>query len=112
MPIDQLGFPNFFSGSIDDVRIYRRALTAEERECLYVGCPPPEVDLGIDRQVCEETPLRLSSPQEGSFRWSTGATDSTLTVNQSGTYWLRMENACGIGRSAERNRHIAELRQS
>lgn len=51
--------------------------------------PGPVVNLGPDQENCGFTPVTLNAAngQSGfTYLWNTGATDSTLTVNQTGTY--------------------------
>lgn len=57
---------------------------------------PPNVSLGPDRLVCDGRPvtLRATTPA-GRYRWSTGSTDSLVTVRESGTYWAAVQTQCG-----------------
>lgn len=51
--------------------------------------PGPAVNLGPDQEICGFQPITLNagSGQAGlSYLWNSGSTDSTLTVNQTGTY--------------------------
>ena len=54
--------------------------------------------LGNDTTICENTPFTIS-PQidylANSYLWSTGETTSSISVNQSGTYWLEITVNCG-----------------
>lgn len=52
-------------------------------------------DLGPDTLVCGGTSLTLTPGlSQGSFFWSTGAGSGSITVNSSGTYWVRVSNGC------------------
>jgi gliding motility-associated-like protein len=59
---------------------------------------PPEIDLGPDREFCassgSSTTLSLGG-KKGTYLWSDGSTDSTLTVSQSGVYALTFTDECG-----------------
>ncbi|RYY67592.1 MAG: T9SS type B sorting domain-containing protein [Chitinophagaceae bacterium] len=57
----------------------------------------PTVTLGADRQICTSDNLALTFQGTGytSFVWSTGSTASSITVNTTGDYWVRVQNGCG-----------------
>ena len=59
---------------------------------------PYFLSLGNDTTICENTPFTIS-PQidylANSYLWSTGETTSSISVNQSGTYWLEITVNCG-----------------
>ncbi len=99
--IDKLGNDpvgtNYLNGKIDDVRIYNRALYFEERECMVNSCNPPVVDLGDDRNICDNTSLILDASGGGStYRWQDGSTQPTFEATHSGIYSVEVENTCGI----------------
>src|SRR5258706_3298577 len=59
--------------------------------------PLPVFSLGNDTLICFNQPLLLD-PQPGnnvSYLWSDNSTDSTLTVNCTGTYYLRVQDTIG-----------------
>ncbi|HKR03846.1 MAG TPA: choice-of-anchor L domain-containing protein [Bacteroidia bacterium] len=50
---------------------------------------PASVNLGNDTTICSGQPVTLGGNLSGTiFLWSTGQTTSTITVSQSGTYWV------------------------
>lgn len=49
----------------------------------------PEVDLGPDVTVCEGS-ITLNAGSLAPYLWNTGATSQTITVNNSGTYWVQV----------------------
>ncbi len=56
---------------------------------------PPAANLGKDTVFCNAfNPLFASNGN--SYLWSTGSLDSTLTPSFSGTYWVTIQNQCGI----------------
>ncbi len=69
------------------------------RDSIVVGFVegPPVVDLGKDTTFSQWGPgvvLNASSPYATYF-WKDGSTDSTLTVREAGTYWVKVTNGCG-----------------
>jgi len=57
---------------------------------------PPSVELGKDTVVCKEFfPLKAGYDSFLTYLWSTGSTDSLLTPNESGKYWVTVSNNCG-----------------
>lgn len=100
---DKLGYDQkgttFFNGIIDDVRIFKKALSKDERACLIYGCIPPELNLGEDQTICNETSIILdASGHDLNYTWQDGSTDPTFEVTETGTYWVEVENSCGIKR--------------
>ncbi|OJJ16189.1 hypothetical protein BKI52_36095 [marine bacterium AO1-C] len=63
--------------------------------------PKPDPDLGQDTIVCDPTqPLVLRTGVSGAgvtYLWSNGSTDSTLTADSSGTYWVEVRNGDCVG---------------
>ncbi|MCX8149819.1 gliding motility-associated C-terminal domain-containing protein [Thermaurantimonas aggregans] len=60
--------------------------------------PVPQVDLGFtDTLLCRGESVLLDASQgfPASYLWSTGSSDSTLSVNQSGRYWVQVSTPCG-----------------
>lgn len=60
----------------------------------------PGPDLGPDSVLCAETVRLLqTNGQYASYLWNTGATSSTITVQQSGEYWLSVTDLNGCHNS-------------
>jgi len=59
---------------------------------------PIKPNLGADRKICSSSPTTLSVPSSNSafYTWSTGAAGNSISVTQSGTYWVEVSNACGV----------------
>lgn len=58
--------------------------------------PVPTINLGNDTSLCSGELLVLNaSIQNATYLWSTNSTDSILTINQSGNYWVQATNNCG-----------------
>jgi len=62
--------------------------------------PSPHVSLPNDTLLCSGESILLGASQgfHADYLWSTGSTDSTLTVSQSGEYWVEVQNFCGTSR--------------
>jgi len=53
------------------------------------------LDLGPDQALCPETPVLLDALLPGgSYAWSTGSHQPTLTVTQPGSYWVTVTGPC------------------
>jgi hypothetical protein len=61
---------------------------------------PITVGLGPDQLICDQPSrsLTATTPDAGTFLWSTGATTPTITINASGSYWVKLTNGCRVGR--------------
>ncbi|MFN4299344.1 MAG: hypothetical protein ACK4EX_06400, partial [Thermaurantimonas sp.] len=60
--------------------------------------PVPDVDLGFtDTLLCRGESVLLDASQgfPATYLWSTGSTDSILSVSQSGRYWVQVSTPCG-----------------
>lgn len=57
----------------------------------------PSIDLGIDTAIKKPFTITLAVPNKGwQYLWSNAETDTSITINDYGVYWLRAENACGV----------------
>lgn len=58
-------------------------------------------DLGADVVICRGDPVRLvltaQTPDGGAIEWSTGSTDTSLYVQDTGTYWVTVNQAPCVG---------------
>jgi gliding motility-associated-like protein len=59
--------------------------------------PSPRVQLPKDTLLCRGASIDLNAYQgfNANYLWSTGSTDSLITANESGTYWVQVSNSCG-----------------
>lgn len=57
----------------------------------------PSVNLGNDTSACALQPIvLLSNSSSGvNYLWSNNATSNSITVNQTGNYWVQVSNVCG-----------------
>ena len=59
--------------------------------------PIPTADLGPDTSMCEGDTFNFPTNYGlMDVLWSTGSTDSVLTATYADTFWLEVQNACGI----------------
>jgi gliding motility-associated-like protein len=56
----------------------------------------PKPNLGNDTTLCTGNTLQLSTqPIYQSYQWNTGAATNTITISQSGSYWVKVIDSCG-----------------
>ena len=65
---------------------------------------PVNINLGPDINYCSPGSHTLSLPSStrGTISWSTGQSGKNITVNSSGTYWVKVSNKCGVFRDTVR----------
>jgi len=59
--------------------------------------PKPTVSLGADTSICKYRPvvLKTTGSNYDSYLWNTGSTSSSISVNQTGTYYVTVtQNSC------------------
>ena len=56
---------------------------------------PPTANLGPDTSFCGNDLKVLDGGRAVDYLWDNGITDSTRTISQAGTYWVRLSNSCG-----------------
>lgn len=70
--------------------------SGSQRDTLINVFKTPGVDLGNDTTLFEGESVLLDAKNTGSnYLWNTGDTTQTIIVNQSGIYWVEVENFCG-----------------
>lgn len=95
-----------FQGSIDDIRIYNRALNQQEITELYKNpCDiPPVATITPQSAVifCKGGSVILTASASSSYLWSTGATTQSITVTTSGLFTVKVTdgNGCSATSSA------------
>lgn len=90
---------------------------ADKVEVLRDKAPSTAITVGLgpDQLVCDQPSrsLTATTAYAGTFRWSTGATTPTITVNASGSYWVELTNGCRFDRDtvemAFRQKPVASL---
>jgi len=60
--------------------------------------PLPQVDLGINRTLCEHDSIVLdaTSNLNLSYLWQDGSTNPKFNVKKNGIFWVKVENYCGF----------------
>lgn len=64
---------------------------------LTYGCDMTPAILGADKTFCADstviTTLNAAHPNTSSYLWNTGATQSSININKTGTYWVKYSSA-------------------
>ncbi|MEP1093925.1 MAG: T9SS type A sorting domain-containing protein [Cyclobacteriaceae bacterium] len=67
---------------------------------LSTTLPLPDLDLGSNRQFCTDEVITISAGDGfESYLWSTGSTDTEITVSQPGDYFVSVINSVGCSAS-------------
>jgi gliding motility-associated-like protein len=64
--------------------------------CLETFIPTAEAILGADTTICPGQSMLLDAGTGSTFLWSTGATTSSITITNPGTYWVQIQNGTCI----------------
>jgi len=85
--------PGMYSIQVDDgICIRQDEINIDEKSL-------PTVSLPADTLACDHDPIRLKAAYPGAaVRWSTGSTDSLITVTEPGNYTAELTNECGTVR--------------
>lgn len=72
-------------------------ITASDTFSVEVDVIPRyKLELGRDTTICLEDTFQIQVPGNGAnILWQNGSTDSTLTISNSGTYWVSVNDDCG-----------------
>lgn len=90
------GNDGHFTGSIDDLSFYSRALSALDVAALYnfpnaISPNQGTVFLGNDTTICQSSfTLDATTTWANSYIWSNGSTGPTLNVSNAGTYSVQV----------------------
>ncbi len=90
-------------GTLETGQITSRLISPDSFRVFTLGfgvssarCVAAVLNLGNDLTTCSNQSIRLHAGNGyRNYRWSNGSTDSTLIVNQSGTYWVEVRDVCG-----------------
>lgn len=96
--LSDLNIPNPFA-SPTETTVYTIIATSEcgnDTASISVDIfSAPEVDLGEDRSLCELGSAELEAGDFASYAWSNGATTSSISVDETGTYEVTVTNDLG-----------------
>jgi hypothetical protein len=62
--------------------------------------PKPVIVLSGSASFCKGGSVTLTAPESASYKWSTGATSRSITVGESGEYWLTVANVASCESAA------------
>ncbi|MGC9331215.1 MAG: PKD domain-containing protein, partial [Bacteroidales bacterium] len=92
----------FLDGNIAEIIIYDTVLNETETELVHQYLRhkyAPPVNLGYDIRTpffCDTTITAANKPWFTDYHWSTGSTDSVITVSESGTYAVTVTDIFGF----------------
>ncbi len=75
----------------------------DSAEITIAGVPKPNAQIEGSRLICNNQPVTLESVEQSDtliYLWSTGSTNKSITVVDTGTYWLTISNSYGCRDSA------------
>ena len=91
--------PNYFTGTLDEVGIWSRALDSNEINNLYVGCVPQKNRKSLSAAdtliVCSTLKLTSKNKSQSKYLWSNGDTTISTTINNSGLVILTETDTLG-----------------
>jgi len=95
-PAPIIPFPNPVSNTVQLVATDTLTACSDTSNANITVNPLPNIFLGNDTVICAGQTLQLdASLPNASYLWSDNSTNSTLLVNQSGTYWVDViTNGC------------------
>lgn len=90
--------PNYWA---KDTGLYHVLVTnqcgADSSQQRVLDLPKPSSNFVKDTILCDNAswPLSASNPK-AFYLWSTGSLDSSISINQQGSYWVTITNPCGV----------------
>ncbi len=67
----------------------------EDSIVIIADSKTPPLNIGTDTVLCKGNTMKLRAGfRYSSYLWSNGATDSVITINQPGQYWLMVKDSC------------------
>lgn len=89
------GHPQYFSGKLDDLWIYNRAISYEEVKAIYNYNGSLDYYLPIDTFICGNTPVTVDcGVEDATYLWSNGARTKSISVATPGNYWVTVNKNC------------------
>ena len=89
--------PQFLNGSLDDIGIWNRALTACEIQDLYhAQLGSQSISAGADQSICDGDNVTLNGAGGSNYQWNNNVVDGqAFTPNQSANYVLNGTDSLG-----------------
>lgn len=85
------------STAIVEYSVANGTCSANDQQNIYVNAVPTvTITASNDTILCKNEPITLLANGTSNVVWSTGATLGSISPTQSGTFWVRSENSCGI----------------
>jgi gliding motility-associated-like protein len=80
------------------VRVTNACGTFGDTVQVLPGTGTAGVNLGPDLFPCTTNPVSISVPASisGNFLWNNGSRNRSISVSQTGQYWVKVTNSCGI----------------
>lgn len=96
-----------------EVQVSTAWCKATETDTVIIELLPNSVDLGPDTTNCTPAQaIQLSLKVDSAFSnviWSTGENSREILVNKPGTFWVRVQNSCGIFADTMQVRDLTEF---
>ena len=98
---NSVGFYQMFSGKIDDIGIWNRALTNCEIQALYQGSQlTSTITPQSNTTFCQGGSVNLIASQGSTYLWSNGQTTQSISATTSGSYSVQVTDANGCVRTS------------
>lgn len=78
---DDPGFTDYYTGKIDDIRIYNRTLSYNEVISLYNFQPRLNADAGVDKSICMGDSIQFTASGGPKFKWDNSAFISNDSIS-------------------------------
>ncbi len=89
---DDPGFTDYYTGKIDDIRIYNRALSYSEVVTLYNFQHSLNANAGTDKNICIGDSIQLNASGGPKFKWNNGTFLSNDTISNPFTRTLNIKD--------------------
>ncbi len=94
-PVHLFTSPGFFAVKL---KVWIQGIEAEVTHMVIVH-DNPEINLPNDTSLCDGNYFTIDPGVFQSYLWNTGDTTQTITVNESGDYWVQVTNEFSCGNS-------------
>lgn len=92
---------DYFTGQLDDIGIWNRALTNCEIQALYQGSPlTSTITPQSSTTFCQGGSVNLTASQGSTYLWSNGQTTQSISATTSGSYTVQVTDSNGCVRTS------------